>query len=229
MELYAKYNINKMSSNTASNKYIFPFSTCERSDTSSWVAQPYSAFINAISTIILLAMMMQAEPLVSKPTILSYALFEAWHTYSHMVHIPGESQTLVVHILGYSISFTTLAAIIILSGSGMPAWWFVLGLMVIIVSDIALFIRVGGLPIIISGLAIFAFIVIANYKLLPPHFYHLLPYFMVGLALLIALFVNESYNCQSMMESRQLPYHAITEIVGLVLFTMLGWCFIHKN
>ena len=208
------------------NKYIFPFSTCERSDTSSWLAQPYSAFVNATSTLILLAMMIQADPLVSKLALLSYALFEGWHTFSHMVHVQGEIQTLVVHILGYLISFTTLAAIIILSRSGMPAWWFLLGLAVIIAIDIVLFIKVGGLPIIISGLAIFAFIVAANYKLLPPHFYYLLPYFMVGLALLIALFVNESYNCQSMMEARQLPYHAITEIVGLVLFTMLGWCFV---
>ena len=79
---------------------------------------------------------------------------------------------------------------------------------------------------IASGLALFAFIVLANYKLLPPHLYHLLPYFIVGLAVLIALFVNESYNCQSMMEAWQLPYHALVETVGLVLFTMLGWCIV---
>ena len=213
---------------TSSNKYIFPFSTCERSDASSWVAQPYSAFVNAASTMILLGMMIQAGPLVSKLTLLSYALFEAWHTFSHMVHIAGESQTLVVHILGYLMSATTLAAIITLSGSGMPPLWFLLGLVVIVVADIALFIWVGGLPIIISGLAIFAFIILANYKLLPAHFYYLLPYFIVGLAVLIALFVNESYNCRWMMEARQLPYHAIVEVVGLVLFTMLGWCFLVK-
>ena len=213
---------------SAVNKYIFPFSTCEKVDIASWVAQPWSAFVNALSTIILLAMMFIARSPVVKLAILSYAMFEAWHTFSHMVHIPGESQTLVVHILGYVMTFTTLAAIITLSGSGMPPLWFLLGLVVIIVTDIALFIWVGGLPIIISGLAVFAFIILANYKILPAHFYYLLPYFIVGLAVLIALFVNESYNCRWMMEARQLPYHAIVEVVGLVLFTMLGWCFLVK-
>ena len=208
------------------NKYIFPFSTCEEVDPASWVAQPWSAIVNALSTIILLAMMFIARSPVVKLALLSYAIFEAWHTLSHIVHIPGESQILIVHILGYIMSFTTLAAIITLSNGKRPPTWFYIGLAFIIITDVGLFLLVGGLPIIISGLAIFTYIVIANFKLLPAHFYRLVPYFMVGIAILIALFINESYNCQWMMEHRQLPYHALVEIIGLVLFTMLGWCFL---
>lgn len=45
----------------------------------------------------------------------AYALFEAWHAFSHIKHIPGNAQTNVVHVLGYMMAFATLFAIVSLS------------------------------------------------------------------------------------------------------------------
>jgi hypothetical protein len=47
----------------------------------------------------------------------SYALFEAWHTFSHAYHVPGNTQLNVAHVLLYAMSISTLFAVMYLSGT----------------------------------------------------------------------------------------------------------------
>jgi len=206
---------------TINNNYIFPFSTCEiPSDT---IAQPVSAFINGISTLILLALLLISKTFPVQLALFSYMCFEGWHTYSHIYHHSSEIQTLIVHILGYFMSFATLYAILNYS-NGKPSIIFLLVLVMLIGIDIYCFVKVKGLSIIITGLGLLLVIVGFNYKYLPLLFQKCFPYFIVGIIVIIGLFINEKMNCKKMLEYKKFPYHSIIEIVGLIMFVMLGVC-----
>ena len=208
------------------SNYIFPFSTCERPSDN--IAQPISASINAISTLILFCMMLIAKTIPVQLALFSYVCFEGWHTYSHMYHHSGKIQTLIVHILGYFMSFATLYAILVYS-KAIPSKTFILLLAIFIAIDIYCFIKIKGISTIITGLIILLLIVGFNYYNLPLLFKKYYPYFTLGVFIIIGLFINEKIICQKMLEYKELPYHSIIEIIGLILFVMLGVCLLKMD
>lgn len=204
------------------DSFTFPFTTCETS--SSLLQQPWSAAINAITCIILIIFAYIDKRVSVKMVLSSYALFEAWHTLSHVKHIPGNIQTNVVHVLGYVMGFATLFAILALSNSDLST----LGIIIIsifVLIDLYVWVFVKGLWTVITGLSIFAVIVLVNYNNLSPLFKAYMPFLIIGLFIIFLLFMNETYNCSRMMEHMVFPYHIAIEIVGLILFTTLAYLF----
>lgn len=218
-------------------RLVFPFFTCETPDTHAFVAQPVSAAINLITVLALAYVFTQAQSTPARAAIGSYIAFEAWHTFSHVKHLAGTIQTNVVHSLGYVISATTLAAILLTSGtasgpsgpsgpssSPSPLFWIVLA--AAIATDLVVWYNVGGIYTIFTGLSILAVIIVGLYPQLPDKLKRRLPFMLVGLALLAVLFVNEAKNCDAMMDAYKFPYHAAIEIVGFALFVALASSFI---
>jgi len=207
--------------------YLFPFKTCE-ARVDGPVAQPYSFVVNLVSTIVLLGFVCKASNNYVKIMLLTYAIFEAWHTYSHMKHLSGEYQKDVVHVLGYLLSITTLLAIYSLSKkklSSMPILTMIL-LLCVVMFDIYAVIEMKGIYSLLSGLMILVVVIITHLHLFPSSFKRLTKWLFPGIILLGILLVNESYQCEKMMSFKQLPYHVLVEVVGLALFVMLGYGFL---
>ena len=205
--------------------FNFPFSTCETCKSSGHPVQPWSTLVNAISTIILIVAATLARQVPIKIALSSFALFEAWHTFSHFTHLNNINHTNVVHVLSYGMSFASLYAILTLSKSNMTAWniWV---LIVLIGIDVYAWLIIKGILPIFTSLGIFAFIISSQYAKLPSRFKSCLPYMLGGVVLLLGLLVNEIVNCERMMDSYKFPYHVLVEIVGLALFVALAILFL---
>ena len=206
--------------------FVFPFTTCEIPENDSFVKQPFSAFINFLSSIILIYFAFCSKTTCVQWTLFSYFLFEIWHTFSHIQHLEDKTiQTNVVHVLGYLIAFSSLWSIEKLSGQKNSTNFYII-LSLIVCIDIFTWFKIKGISTIFTGLFIFAFIVFGSIHKLSPNFKKSIPFLISGLILLFVLFVNENRNCQKMLEYKKFPYHAIIEVVGLVLFTTLALLFL---
>jgi hypothetical protein len=157
--------------------FEFPFTTCEN-NTNGIVAQPFSTFVNVISTLILLGFFIAAETMSVKVLLGSFVLFEAWHSFSHIKHIPGNIQTDVVHVLGYAIAFSTLFTISHLSQRSVSNF-LSFAIFVAVIFDIYIYFHVKGIWTVISALLIFAIIVFGNYPNLPPFFKSSAPFLII--------------------------------------------------
>ena len=86
------------------SSYTFPFKTCETPNKKG-IAQPYSAFLNLISSLIILYFLFKSKSNSSKLLLFSILLFELNHTFSHTIHLNNNIQVFVTHLLAYLVNF----------------------------------------------------------------------------------------------------------------------------
>jgi hypothetical protein len=204
--------------------YTFPFATCEPvGDGPRWIAQPWSFAINGVTAIALLAFAFKTPSAIVRAAILSYAAFEGWHAFSHARHVPGNVQRDVVHALGYAMAFSTLAAILYLSGTSLSLAA-AAAICAAVLLDIALVWRFHStIVMIFTGLLIFSVILVTQWNKLPPAFYAAFGWMLIGVIALMGLFINEYYRCARMLEVARAPWHAMIELLGFALFVALAW------
>jgi hypothetical protein len=80
----------------------------------------------------------------------------------------------------------------------------------------------------ISGINICIIVLITgmwNVKL-PIIVKRLLPILIMLFAIMIALFFNEKYNCEAMMNIYVFPYHIAVEIMGLIISSLFAYIFL---
>ena len=206
----------------------FPFNTCEQPNKDAWIAQPVSAFINMITSIILIYFFLQAKTLIIKLLIFSFIAFEIFHTFSHIKHIDGIIQSNIIHSIWYFLTFMILIASIQITNK-YPNIQLLLLLLTIIIIDINLFFLPNKLYMIFTALTLPIVIVISYYKLYPIYIKKTIPY-LILLLLIVGLFlINEKINCENMMKFAKLPYHAIIEIIGMILFITLAYIFLKSE
>ena len=204
----------------------FPFNTCEvRGEI---VDQPYSASINILSCIILLYLLLQAKHIEIQFFIISLLLFQAYHAYSHMYWNDNEyslEHVYIIHSITYIIIIALITAISFISGN-LP---YIPVILVAILLDIyILYNYIGTVYNAISGINIWVIVLITglwNVKL-PIVVKRLLPVLLILFAVIIALFFNEKYNCDAMMNTYVFPYHIAIEIFGLVISSLFAYIFI---
>jgi hypothetical protein len=206
----------------------FPFNTCEEPNKKAWVAQPVSAFINMITCIILIYLFLQAKTLIIRLLILAFILFELFHTFSHIKHINGTIQSNIIHGIWYFLSFMVLIASIKITKQ-YPKIYTILILLTIIIIDINLFFQPNKLYMIFTALTLPIVIVISYYNLYPIYIKKAIPY-LIGLLIIVGIFlINDKNNCENMMKYAKLPYHAIIEILGMILFITLANVFLQTE
>ena len=165
--------------------YFYPFHTCEQPYISSkYIAQPVSATINIITVSILTYFFIKSHTIEIKLLLLSFIAFQVFHAFSHIIHIDGNIQSNIIHIIWYFLTFMIFTAF--------------------------------ALPLII---------VISYYKYYPEEMKKAIPYLIGLLFILIIVLLNEKFNCELMMSYINLPYHAIIELLGLILFGLLAYIF----
>jgi len=206
----------------------FPFNTCEEPNKKSYVAQPISAFINMITCLILIYFFLQAKTSIIRLLILSFILFEIFHTFSHITHIDGTIQSNIIHGIWYFLSFMVLIASIKITKQ-YPNIYTILILLTIIIIDINLFFQANKLYMVFTALTLPVVIVISYYNLYPICIKKAIPYLIALLIILGLVLINEKINCLNMMKYAKLPYHAIIEIIGMILFTLLSYIFLQTE
>lgn len=194
--------------------YVFPFNTCERPATGG-VAQPYSAAVNAVNCAMIFAFLIQTTEPSRFLFILSILMFEAFHTFSHIIHIPGPIQTRVIHALAYGVN----AALLYLFTKAAPAIATrpVLAVLAVLVClDLYAFTHLTVDFYIATQAAIFVAILLFYYHHVPPANIALI---IALAAVVIGLVMNERYNCHRMQASYPgVPFHVLIEGTGLALF-----------
>lgn len=206
----------------------FPFKTCEEPNKNTWIAQPVSAFINMITSIILIYFFLKAKTLIIKLLILSFIAFEIFHTYSHIKHINGAIQSNIIHGIWYFLTFMILIASVKMTNK-YPNLYTIIILLLIIIIDINLFFLPNKLYMIFTALTLPIVIVISYYKLYPNNIKNAIPYLILLLLIVGLLLINEKYNCEYMIKYAKLPYHAIIEIIGMLLFIILSYVFLKSE
>jgi hypothetical protein len=204
----------------------FPFNTCEvRGDI---VDQPYSASINILSCIILLYLLSQAKHIEIQFFILSLFIFQAYHAYSHLFWNENEyslQHVYIIHTTSYIIIIALITAISFISGE-LPNIPIILA--AILLDIFILYNYIGTVYNAISGINMWVIILITglwNVKL-PTVVKQLLPMLLMLFAVIIALFFNEKYNCDAMMNAYQFPYHIAIEICGLIISALFAYIFL---
>ena len=206
----------------------FPFKTCEEPNKNQLIAQPVSAFINFITYIILIYFFLKAKTIIIRLLILAFIAFEIFHTYSHITHVDGAIQSNIIHGIWYFLSFMILIASIKITKK-YPNIYTILILLLIIIIDINLFFLPNKLYMIFTGFAIPLVIIISYYKLYPNYIKKAIPYLISLLIIVGIVLINEKFNCENMMKIAKLPYHAIIEILGMILFTLLSYVFVQSE
>lgn len=203
----------------------FPFNTCEEPNKNNLIAQPVSAFINMITSLILIYFFFKAKTVIIKLLILAFILFELFHTYSHIKHIDGTIQSNIIHGIWYFLSFMVLIASIKITKK-YPNIYTIIILIIIIIIDIHLFFLPNKLYMIFTALTLPIVIVISYYNSYPIQIKKAIPY-LISLLIIVGIFlINEKFNCENMMKFFKLPYHAIIEIIGMILFITLAYVFL---
>jgi hypothetical protein len=204
----------------------FPFNTCEARG--NIVDQPYSASINILSCIILLYLLSQAQHPEIQFFIFSLFIFQAYHAYSHMFWSKNEESlehVYTIHSITYIIIIALITAIAFISGRppNIPV------ILAVITLDIfILYNYIGTVYNAVSGINIWVVVLITglwNVKL-PTVVQQLLPILLILFAVIIALFFNEKYNCDAMMNAYPFPYHTAIEICGLVISSLFAYIFL---
>jgi len=202
------------------SEYTFPFNTCEKPNKTG-VSQPYSALFNFINCVIISYFLLKTKKWHTFILLLSILCFECFHLFSHIIHIKGNIQTNITHILTYIINFSFFYTFYVYTKK-LPSYEFIFYLASLICFDIySLF----YLPIVfyIASQAIIMISLLLYYIALLPEFIQNSVYQIICcVVVIILLFLNEKYNCKKMLDIYpNFPYHIFIEIIGILLFYII--------
>ena len=198
-------------------EYTFPFSTCETPQEDG-VAQPFSAAANLITCSIIIFFLLKTKHFYTFALLLPILVFEAFHTFSHIVHIEGPIQINITHFLTYVMN-AAFFAVFYHHTHFFPSETFLFYMSTLIALDIYAFSYFEFVYYLGTQSLVFISILLYYFTLLPTKVQTSI-YWICGLvAFVILLFINEQFNCERMLAFYSgFPYHVFIESVGIILF-----------
>lgn len=164
---------------------------------------------------------MARDPYV-RAVLAALFLFEAFHTLSHLIHLPGTIQTTVIHFIAYGFNVCFLAMLVHFTGVLNPI--LLIGAVGIVALDVYFLHRHIFFGYFMTQILLFLWISVFYISFLQTYIPSpVLWLFGALILLLIVLFANEIRNCKRMLNHRPLPYHAVIELVGSFIFLMYIW------
>ena len=167
------------------DEYTFPFTTCEKVNKMG-MAQPYSALVNILNCIIILYFLTKTNNRKSFMLILLFLLFEAFHAFSHSIHIPGNIQINIIHILVYLINFTFFY-IFYKQTNKSPSLLFLLYIGIIIILDLYALFKLSIVYYLTTQSLIFISLIIYYYNYLPTFITNKVPHIITTIFSVIIL------------------------------------------
>ena len=202
------------------SEYTFPFNTCEKPNQKG-VAQPYSVLFNVINCIIIFYFLYHTRTFHAFILLFFILIFESFHVFSHAIHIPGSIQINITHMLSYFINFSFLFFFYHYVNQ-LPSSWFILLYVLLICFDIYVFLNRNVVYYIFSQALLFLSVLFYYYPFLSTHIKQTIHVIFFLVAIIIVLFINEKYNCKSMMSVYpHFPYHVLIETIGILLFYVI--------
>ena len=202
------------------SEYTFPFNTCEKVNKNG-IAQPYSLFFNLINCIIILYFLLQTKNNYTFMLLFSILCFELFHSFSHIVHIKGSIQLNIIHLLTYLINFAFFYLFYSYTKK-FPNKFFILYLIVLVCLDIYSLFNLTIIYYLSTQSIIFISLLLYYYRLLPKIIQNSIYQLILLIGLVILLVLNETYNCERMLEFYpHFPYHIFIEITGIVFFYVI--------
>jgi hypothetical protein len=145
-------------------------------------------------------------------------IFELWHCFSHARHVPGKMQAIVIHAVAYLFQAGLLWVFYDISERfpSLP----MIGVMVVVTSwDLYAFVKLPFIHYFFASLLLLMLILVSYVDLIPSRSLSILA---VLLAALILVVFNETRHCQRMLQHKVFPYHIMIEILGVIIFLVLG-------
>ena len=202
------------------SEYTFPFNTCEKVNKNG-IAQPYSLFFNLINCIIILYFLLQTKNNYTFMLLFSILCFEVFHSFSHIVHIKGSIQLNIIHLLTYLINFAFFYLFYSYTKK-FPNKIFILYLIVLVCLDIYSVFNLTIIYYLSTQSIIFISLLLYYYRLLPKFIQNSIYQLILLVGFVILLVLNETYNCERMLEFYpHFPYHIFIEITGIVFFYVI--------
>ena len=202
------------------SEYTFPFNTCEKVNKNG-IAQPYSLFFNLINCIIILYFLLQTKNNYTFMLLFLILCFELFHSFSHIVHIKGSIQLNIIHLLTYLINFAFFYLFYSYTKK-FPNKFFILYLIVLVCLDIYSVFNLTIIYYLSTQSIIFISLLLYYYRLLPKNIQNCIYQLILLIGFVILLVLNETYNCERMLEFYpHFPYHIFIEITGIVFFYVI--------
>lgn len=201
------------------NEYIFPFHTCETPNKSG-VAQPFSAIVNMMNCLVILFFLFKTKSYRNFILLFSIFVFEAFHVFSHSIHINGAIQISITHALSYCINAAFLYFFYDYTNIA-PTAYFIMYYLLLIGLDIYAFTNWNVVFYILTQALLFLSVLFYYYQYLPKDIKTNIFTILVLIIAIILLFINEKYNCKQMLHIVPFPFHIIIEIIGLLLFYII--------
>lgn len=202
------------------SEYTFPFNTCEKPNKNG-IAQPYSAFFNLINCSIIFYFLLHTKTTQAFILLFCILMFESFHVFSHMVHIPGSIQINITHILTYFMNIAFLYVFYSYTKK-CPSYEFIIFMCLLVILDIYTFCNYSVIYYLTTQSAIFISILVYYFPLLPKSIQSSVYKIIFFVGIIIILFINETYNCKNMLSIYpHFPYHIFVEIVGILLFYII--------
>ena len=202
------------------SEYTFPFNTCEKVNKNG-IAQPYSLFFNLINCIIILYFLLQTKNNYTFMLLFLILCFELFHSFSHIVHIKGSIQLNIIHLLTYLINFAFFYLFYSYTKK-FPNKFFILYLIVLVCLDIYSLFNLTIIYYLSTQSIIFISLLLYYYRLLPKIIQNSIYKLILLVGFVILLVLNETYNCERMLEFYpHFPYHIFIEITGIVFFYVI--------
>lgn len=203
------------------DEFTFPFSTCEKPNDEG-IAQPYSFFLNIFSISVVFYFLCLTRKLYNFFLLLSLLAFEAFHTYSHFIHLPNSFQVNIIHPISY---FMNIFYFLVLYKHThvFPKPWFLLFLTALFILDLYFFLFLPFIYSFTSFFAIFFSILVYYYRYLSKMDKTYITQVGIVGAVVLGLFYNEKFNCARMLSlNEEFPFHIFLEIFGLVAFFLVS-------
>ena len=203
------------------DEYIFPFNTCE-SVNKNGIAQPYSVFFNLINCAMVIYFLCKTKNKYTFVLLLSLLCFELFHTFSHAVHINGSMQINITHTLTYFMNIAFFCVFYNYTNI-FPTYGFRLYILLLVFLDIYSLLRLTIIYYLLTQSLIFISLLLYYYNFLPKYIQNSIYSIIFFVCTIIVLFLNEKYNCNVMMSiNKHFPYHIFIEIIGIILFYIIG-------
>ena len=207
--------------------YTFPFNTCEEPK-SGLIAQPYSVFFNLVSCAIILYFLTKTKSIWPALLLLSILLFEMFHTFSHAVHIKGSGQVIITHLLAYLVNFCYFLALYKYSHI-LPSALFLFYLGAVILYDVYAFNNLPFIFYLSSHFLIFISLFLYYYTYFSAEMKARIPLIFCLTVVVFLLFINETFNCKTMLENYSFPFHILIEITAIFIFYNISSLFSKLN
>ena len=200
--------------------FTFPYSTCEKITKNG--TQPVSASINIASIFVLLYFFFSSRSTTNRWVLFFFILFETIHTYSHLRHVPGNVQLYMIHLTGYCILFAVMKTLWIHTGRCMSTQQLLLWSSLLVVDAYLFFSGAPFLWFLTTSVILFSMLIIFYYPFLPPKARAVIPWILIVVVMVVLMDFAESRYCEKWMQKQILPYHAMVEFLGWIVFVLLG-------